>query len=153
METAAISTPTIAYVAEGKLYLKREASQPQLIESPFVQGLLDRVARTREKNDWKSSGMAWQFSSRQMSPNAAGPSAETRRVRFSGVSRGGAEGELLYALDTDHVGGLFSLDTKEHYERESSTATVSSPPIFPDILATACSPCRCAHPMARPASR
>jgi hypothetical protein len=118
METApAISTPTIAYVAEGKLYLKREGNQPQLIESPFVQGLLDRVARTREKNDWKSSGMAWQFSSRQMSPNAAGPSTETRRIRFSGVSRGGADGELLYALDTDHVGGLFSLDTKEHYER------------------------------------
>jgi hypothetical protein len=118
VETAqSISTPTIAYVAEGKLYLKREGNQPQLIESPFVQGILDRVERARQNNDWKSSGMAWQFSSRQMSPNAQVPSAETRRIRFSGLSRGGAEGELLYALDTDHVGGLFSLDTREHHER------------------------------------
>jgi hypothetical protein len=75
------------------------------------------VARARQNNEWKSAGMAWQFSSRGMSPGAAGPAAETRRIRFSGVSRGGAEGELLYALDTDHVGGLFSLDTGAQYER------------------------------------
>lgn len=118
METMpASSTPTVAYVAEGKLYLKREGAQSQLLESPFVQGILDRVARARQNNDWKNAGMAWQFSSRQMSPAAAGASAETRRIRFSGVSRGGVEGELLYALDTDHVGGLFCFDTKEQHER------------------------------------
>jgi hypothetical protein len=111
------ATPTIAYVAEGKLYLKREGAAAQLLESAFVQGLLDRVERARKNNEWKSAGMAWQFSKRMSPMAAAEAQAETRRIRFSGVSAGAAAGELLYALDTDHVGGLFALDTKEQHER------------------------------------
>ncbi|MDQ3441401.1 MAG: hypothetical protein M3478_13750 [Planctomycetota bacterium] len=98
---------SIAYVAEGKLYVRRPGSDPQLIDSPFVQGILDRVERARERNDWKSQGMAWGFGSQMRGP--FGPvdvPAERRRIRFTGVAASGTN-ELLYALDTDHVGGLF----------------------------------------------
>src|SRR5688500_13501313 len=98
------SPVSIAYVAEGKLYVRRPGKDAELIDSPFVQGILDRVERARERNDWKSQGMAWGFSSQMRGPMGAGEvPAERRRIRFAGVA-GSGKGELLYALDTDHVG-------------------------------------------------
>ena len=118
------SAPTIAYLAEGKLYLKRGDGEPQLIESPFVQQMLDRIERNRQRHGWKDGGgMAWQsFGSGGMMPmmglgGMGGMPADVRRVRFSGLTRGTKPGELTYALDTDHVGGLFVYDTAERYER------------------------------------
>jgi hypothetical protein len=112
-------TPTIAYLAEGKLYTKRPDHSPQLIDSPFVQQMLDRVQRTRERHEWKNQGMGWRVGAGGLAGmmGGGGVPAEVRRVRFSGLTRGGKPGELLYALDTDHVGGLFSYDTAEQYER------------------------------------
>ena len=37
-----VMTPTVAYLAEGKLYMKRGDAGPKLIDSPFVQSMLDR---------------------------------------------------------------------------------------------------------------
>ena len=33
----------IAYLAEDKLYLKKDGQEPQLVESPFVQQILDLI--------------------------------------------------------------------------------------------------------------
>src|SRR5688572_23438970 len=104
--------PKVAYLAEGKLYVHDGTSgaSASLVESPFVQGILDRVERSRERNDWKNQGMGWNLTPGQMmGMNAMGGlvPAETRRIRFTGVASGGGAGQLLYALDTDHVGGLF----------------------------------------------
>jgi hypothetical protein len=115
-----VMTPTVAYLAEGKLYTKRGDAAPRLIDSPFVQSMLNRIQRSRERHDWKSQGMAWQMGAGGfgglMGGRAMAP-AETRRVRFSGLTRGQNPGELLYALDTDHVGGLFLYDTAQQSER------------------------------------
>ena len=113
-------TPTIAYLAEGKLYMKRGVAAPRLIDSPFVQQMLDRIQRSRERHDWKNQGMAWQVGAGGFGGFMGGRAmmpAEVRRVRFSGLTRGNKPGELLYALDTDHVGGLFVYDTSAQSER------------------------------------
>jgi hypothetical protein len=115
-----LMTPTVAYLAEGKLYMKRGDAAPRLIDSPFVQQMLDRIQRTRERHDWKNQGMAWQMGAGGFGGFMGGrPNmpAEVRRVRFSGLTRGQNPGELLYALDTDHVGGLFVYDTSQQSER------------------------------------
>jgi len=36
--------PALAYIAEGKLYTQTAGSAAKLIESPFVQGILDQWA-------------------------------------------------------------------------------------------------------------
>ncbi|HXE55550.1 MAG TPA: hypothetical protein VN541_21180, partial [Tepidisphaeraceae bacterium] len=111
------SEPAIAYIAEGKLYLKQPGSSPRLLDSPFVQGILDRVSRDRQRNEWKSQGGAgWNFG-RAMMPVPGQPPAEIRRVQYTGVSRGASAGELIYAIDTDHVGGLFGFEIAENSER------------------------------------
>jgi hypothetical protein len=120
---AASDHPTICYVAEGKLYLKRPGAEAAtLIESTFAQELIDRAQRGRDRNGWRQQGMMWNFGSggRGMLPPGMpeGPPAEVRRVRFTGVAPGGAgAAEIFYALDTDHVGGLFQYDLREGYER------------------------------------
>lgn len=105
----------IAFLAEGKLYLKQGDGAPQLVESVFAQQILDRVERNRQRNDWKE-GMAWSFATQrmQLGVSAAG---EVRSIRFTGVAAGRTARELFYAIDTDYVGALFEYDPKEGYER------------------------------------
>jgi hypothetical protein len=52
-----------------------------------------------------------------MSAMPGQPPPEVRRVQYTGIARGENAGELLYALDTDHVGGLFSFKLNEQHER------------------------------------
>ena len=49
----------VAYLAQGKLYITQLGKDPKLVESAFVQELLDRAERSRERNNWKDDGMAW----------------------------------------------------------------------------------------------
>ncbi len=111
------TTPAIAFVAEGKLYTQLPGQEAKLIESPFVQGILDRVERDRQRGEWKNQGMAWNFGAQMRGalPGMDIP-VERRRIRFTGVAAVG-NGEMIYALDTDHVGGLFQYELKDGYER------------------------------------
>lgn len=113
------TTPTIAYIAEGKLYTQKTDEQAKLVDSLFVQTILDRVEKNRSRNDWKSQGMAWSFGSRGGGNpfGMAGAPAEVRRIRFSGVAGGAGAKELLYAIDTDFAGGLFHHDLADASER------------------------------------
>jgi hypothetical protein len=110
--------PAVAYVAEGKLYTRAPGAPAKLIDSPFVQGILDRVERDRQRSDWKSQGMAWNFGAQMRGPFAAMEvPGDRRRIRFSGVAPVAGGKELLYALDTDHVGGLFQHELADGFER------------------------------------
>jgi len=112
------SSPAIAYIAEGKLYTQTRDSAAKLIESPFVQGILDRVERDRERGEWKNQGMAWNFGSQMRMPfGPVGLPVDRRRIRFSGVTSAGDGRQLLYSLDTDHVGGLFQYELADGFER------------------------------------
>ena len=113
-----MTKPAIAYVAEGKLYTQGVTGEPRLVESTFVQNILDRVEKNRERNDWKSGNMSWQLSGRGM--NAFGAMAKTgevRRTHFAGVAAGPSANEVLYSIDTDHACGLFHQELAEGYER------------------------------------
>jgi hypothetical protein len=114
-------TPAIAYVAEGKLYTQRPGEAAKLVDSAFVQTILDRVERNRQRNEWKTEGMAWQVTQAAAAQRGmfgmTGLPAEVRRIRFSGVTAGAGGKDLLYAIDTDYVGGLFHFDLTDGYER------------------------------------
>jgi hypothetical protein len=111
-------TPTVAYLASGKLYLKQEGRATEPIESAYGQELIEDAIRRREKNEWKNRSQTGQMMSGGApwgDRNLVG--AETRRIHISGVTRGGRPGELLYALDTDQVGGLFTYDIAQRHEQ------------------------------------
>lgn len=111
-------TPTVAYLASGKLFLKQEGRAAEPIESAYGQELIEDAARRREKNEWKTRSQTGQL----MAGGAPWGDrnlieGETRRIHISGITRGSRPGELLYALDTDQVGGLFLYDVAERRER------------------------------------
>ena len=124
-DTTVTAAPPLAYVAEGKLYTQAGEAPARAVDSPFVQGILDRVEKGRQRNDWKSGGMAWNLGGgggpRMPMPGAAG-AGEMRRIQFTGVAAasGGVTGQgadLFYVLDTDYVGGLFAYEPATGYER------------------------------------
>jgi len=105
----------VAYLAEGKLYLAGPGRKPEIVESHFAQEMLDRQERNRQRNDWKQSGMSWNFMGM---PGMPAPNHAARPIRFSCLSRARAgSGELAYALQTDVVGGLFYWERRTGYER------------------------------------
>lgn len=110
-------TPTIAYLASGKLFLKRDGSAAEPIESLFAQEMIEDAIRRREKNEWKTKSATGQLMAGATPWNQGQAEAETRRVQITGVARGSRPEELLYTLDTDLVGGLFVYDAKDRKER------------------------------------
>jgi len=110
-------TPTVAYLASGKLFLKRVDQSAAPIESLFAQEMLEDAARRREKNEWKTKSATGQLMAGATPWNQGQSDGETRRVQITGVARGGRPNELLYTLDTDLVGGLFVYDTAAGTER------------------------------------
>lgn len=106
----------VAFLAEGKLYLAAAGRKPELIESHFAQEMLDRQEQNRQRNDWKQSGMSWNFGNRM--PGLPAPDHSARPIRFACLARAKeGSGELAYALQTDVVGGLFYWERKTGYER------------------------------------
>jgi hypothetical protein len=108
--------PAVAYVADGKLYSQLPGESPSAVESVFVQTILDRVESSRARDDWKNQGMAWNLTNMRRGGLPGGGVAETRRIRFSGVTAADAR-EMIYAIDTDYVCGLFHYDISTGYER------------------------------------
>ena len=108
----------VAYLAEGKLFTAAAGEKPQVVESHFAQEMLDRRERNRQRNEWRGGGMAWNFGG--MVPGMRMPMGDVaaRPIRFECLTRGrDGSGELLYALQTDAVGGLFYWEQKTGYER------------------------------------
>src|SRR2546421_2895270 len=114
----AASPWAVAYLAEGKLFTAAAGSKPQVVESHFAQEMLDRRERNRQRNEWRDGGgMAWNFSG--MVPGMRVPlTVGARPIRFECLARArDGSGELLYALQTDAVGGLFYWEQRTGYER------------------------------------
>jgi hypothetical protein len=108
----------IAFLAEGKLYVKRGVKAPQLLESPFAQNIIDRATQAAERHGWRDrsgNGPPGMFSSSLIWGRAM-PQKDVRKVRITGVSRAPQTGNLLYALVTGAVGGLFTYDLAAEHE-------------------------------------
>lgn len=110
----------IAYLSDGKLFLKRDGAagdKAELLESPFAQQSLDRSQRSRQRSDWKTKGDGGGFMAAQLLWGMRGNQAELRQIRMTGITAGPRPGEIVYALDMHNVGGVFVYETATGYER------------------------------------
>jgi hypothetical protein len=99
-----------AYLAAGKLFVKDGESDARAIESKFGQSLRDRATQIHDRNAWKTQGSGARFMSGGLlwgAQNRVDPAAIP--ILITGISRGCAPGELLYALETSEIGGIFRL--------------------------------------------
>lgn len=98
-----------AYLAAGKLYLKDGQSEPRLVESQFGQSVRDRAVQIRDRNAWKTQGTGAFFMSGGMLRGGRHHDPAAMPISITGISQGCAPGELVYALDTSEIGGIFRL--------------------------------------------
>lgn len=109
---------TIAYLAQGRLYIKPEDGAAKEISSQFVERAADRARKAAERNAWKAGNGA---AGPDMIPSAMlwrsqMPNEQAQRVQILGVTRGSA-GAIMFALDTQSIGGLFAYDPADGSER------------------------------------
>jgi hypothetical protein len=109
--------PVVAFVAGGKLYIQDSAGDARLVESAFVQSILSRVEKNRERDSWKSDKLAWQFGRGASPLGIPQPAAETRRIHFTGVAAGESGKDVHYTIDSDYACGLFHQDLANEFER------------------------------------
>lgn len=106
--TASVPLPDgmcIAFLSGGKLFCKTDHGPAREISSPYIQEVVDRLARSKERNAWKQ-GTSFQVAAHGGVRDYDGAGAG---IRFSSAlfykNR-----SLLYFLRDDTIGGLFSFD-------------------------------------------
>jgi hypothetical protein len=112
-----MTVPTIAYLAQGRLHVKAPDAAPRAVESAFGQSLLERALSMDRKHSWKAQGRGAQFMSRGLMWGAVGSEAEGLGLYLTGLSAGREPGELLYALETKEIAGVFALKGGEPEQR------------------------------------
>jgi len=107
----------LAYLSQGKLYVKDGEKDFRLIDSQFGQEIVNRALQEYQRNDWKRSKGESNLVSGSRLWNVQEQDPRALRVHITGVTLGREEGELLYALETDQVGGFFLYDFRSNSER------------------------------------
>ncbi len=106
---------TIAFLAGGQLYLRKDDGEPELVESKFVKEYRERAASLQRKNDWKRQGSGAAFMG--MGPTWYDENAlSALPAHFTGVAPGPRPNTLVYAISTGAVGGVFIYDVESGEE-------------------------------------
>jgi hypothetical protein len=103
-----IAAPTYAYLADNKVHLGNDDGATEAITSKFVEDVRRREASIQRKTGWKTQGTGARF----MGAAAMWDDQEGRRqpAIFTCVSAGRRRSEIMYALTTGVVSGLFAYD-------------------------------------------
>ena len=113
-----MSNPTVAWIASGRLLVKRNGGAVEEIESDFARETLERRMRSQQLHGWKGRSGVW--GNMGMAPPEFSQwnedVAPQRLIRFCGLTRGEKPDQLFYVLDLGDVGGLFEYDLDKGYE-------------------------------------
>lgn len=103
-----MATAHAAFLADGQVHLAFDDGTEEPIVSAFVEGVHRREASIERKTGWKTKGTGARF----MGAAALWDDAEGRRspAWFTSLSKGRRRGEILYAISTGPVSGLFAYD-------------------------------------------
>jgi hypothetical protein len=108
---------TLAYLSQGKLFLKSGEAPARHIESQFGEEARQRAVTTHERNAWKAEARGNQFISGAMLWGASTFDPRRVLIQVPAVTRGESSSELMYVLRTDSFGGLFTFDWERGCER------------------------------------
>lgn len=132
----------IAYLAKGRLHIKEGEKAPRVVESRFGLAVRDRAVRVANLHSWKSEGRGARFMSGGALWGAPRRDPGALRVAVTSLARAREPGKLLYALETDEVAGLFSVDLSSGEEQRlfhGNAFRVQHPSARPEVELIACS--------------
>ena len=111
------TSPSVAWIASGRLYVRQADGTVQEIESDFARSSLEREAKHAQTNAWKGRSGVWGDMGMQPPGVAPWEAQEGRRtIRFMAIARGDTPNQIYYILDLGPVGGLFMYDLEEQEE-------------------------------------
>ena len=107
---AAATDRRLAFVSRGKLFVRAPGQTPEEVQSPYVQGVIDRLERSRERHSWKQGTTFGTHFARQ-DPMDRGQQLEIQATSAQFLDAG----RMLYFLKDQSFGGLFeqNLDSGE----------------------------------------
>lgn len=111
----------LACLADRQVHLVYDDGSEEPIASAFVDGVQRREASIERKTGWKTKGTGARF----MGAAALWDEADGRRspAAFTSLSKGRRRGEILYALTTGVVSGLFAYDLETGEEQRLAHGT------------------------------
>jgi hypothetical protein len=106
---------SIAYISQGQLFLKLDDTPVQEIESEFGQTMQARILQIQRKKSWKNRGIM-----EMMMPPGAMERIKNQPeiappIAIVSICTG-KTGQVLYALETAEVGGIFAFDLSRQRE-------------------------------------
>lgn len=115
---------TVAFLADGQVHLCASDGSVEPLTSAFVESVQRREASIARKTDWKTKGTGARF----MGAAALWDDTEGRRspALFTSLSKGRRRGEILYAITTGPVSGLFAYDLSTREEKRLAHGTESA---------------------------
>jgi hypothetical protein len=111
----------LAYLSQGKLHFRGNGA-PETVESAFGRSLRERAVQIHHRHSWKTQGCGAQFMNGGFAWPLQGADPGAFRVAITSVAPGRNPGELLYALETDDVSGIFAVDANRVEQRLFHTA-------------------------------
>jgi hypothetical protein len=108
--------PAVAYVAGGRLHVKRGEAPVRSFDSPFGQQVRDRHAEIHQRHSWKGEGRGARFMSGLLWGMPERDPAQLR-VAITCLTRGVQSGQLVYALDTEGRTAVCLFDAETGTER------------------------------------
>lgn len=108
---------SFAYLSQGELHVKLGEGSVRLVESRFGQSLRDRAMQIQGRNSWKTQGTGARFMSGGALWGRQDNDPDEMRIAVTGICAGCENGELLYSLATDDIGGVFLLRNQASEEQ------------------------------------
>jgi hypothetical protein len=108
------TTPTVGWLAGGRIHLREASGTERTIESRFGGTVVERALQIQRRHAWKDQGRGAQFRGMLWSgpQGAAHPG-----LAITSLTRGERAGELLYALETREIAGVFAVTADGAEER------------------------------------
>lgn len=103
----------VAYLSQGRLYVKNGDLATQEITCQFGQEMIDRAERQFREGEWKRQGQGEMFNAFWNETQ----DPQNIRVQITAVTAGAAADELMFALSANDIGGLFTYTLQDNTER------------------------------------
>ncbi len=130
----------LAYLSRGQLYFKNGDLAARPIVSQFGQDIINRTLQHSQRREWKTQGATSPFSG-SMLWGVSADDPKQLRVAIAGMTNALRDGELLFVLETDAVGGLFFYNWAKDEERRlfhKESLRIRDLDVHPDSKLIAC---------------
>jgi len=108
---------TIAWLAQGKLRLKKPGEAPTTVESKFGQSIREKAVRAQQRHSWKNAGNDDNFLAGAMIWGRGAKDPASIPISITSICSGQNAGQMLYSLETNDFCAVLAVENLGAEER------------------------------------